>query len=172
MEVKTFISLIEKYYGFLMKDYGFTVSYSNGLGGSKDCTVIIQSRECRIMFWTDSGQFLISVGSKYAPNSYIPPRKSYELLTSFAHLWYFTEFLTQGPDHVSWSYPSPKWGMVDDATIERQMVKLSKITKPYWGLVIDFFETKEFEAKIKELDTFIHKIHETRGIGVPFEEME
>jgi hypothetical protein len=168
MEVQTFISLIEKHFGFLMREHGFTFSYSQGLGVSKDGWVIFQSRECRIMFGIDKGQFSIGVGSKYVPNSHIPqPSAIDETLMHWYHLWYLTEFLTQGPDHVSWSYPSPKWGMDDDSTIERQMVKLAKITKPYWDIVIDFFETKKFEAQVKELEAFVHEID-----GVPYEKID
>jgi hypothetical protein len=159
MIIGDYIKLIEKYFGFLITQYGFSIVYKDGPGSFGDCAVVLQSGDCRINIFMDRGGVIIEVGLRYAPNYYT---SSEQWEPGSLSRWYSTQhvtaFLTQGLEQVNWEYPPIDWNLDSFTRVEQQMAELSTILKPYWNQIIELFQEENFKKKQKELDKFVEDL--------------
>jgi hypothetical protein len=158
MDKEDFSSLVEKHFGFLVREYGFSIEYSkkvephNGLSHD-DFDLVMQSTESRIRIATEMGTVIIDFAPAHI-EKYSQIREWYDLSS-------IVSYLTQGPHQVNicLSYPEP---VGDKSRIEKQFIRLNKVSKPYWPKILDMFRRDNFIEKEQDLDKFMKERAEKR----------
>jgi hypothetical protein len=168
MKKEEFLDLVGTYFGSLKEKYGFSLIYSSGPWGFGDFNAIFESGNCRIQIETERGDMVISAGSLHAPFNYeYPGQWVDDPLTKWYNVWYVIAFVSH--NKINWVYPQDTMPEDDRKTsVEKQMVKLSKLLEPSWSEVINFFRKDYLIERQKELDEFIGKINAEKGYGAPY----
>jgi len=148
MERSAFYDQVKERFCYLVQDYGFSViheeyypeSYGNAI-------VVLQSKDCRVRVLLEREQVLVEVGPLWAPEDWS---------SHASDLWFdltdITAFLTQGTDR--WEYYFPDTSLDHAYRIDRQLIRLAGILRPYCGRVFRLFRPEVFQQKQEELVRF------------------
>jgi hypothetical protein len=144
-----FISLVKKHYGFLIKEYGFSIVYVNGPLLFDNYILVMQKGECKIRFMWDRGVVIIE-GALRDTNNY--DGNWYGLLEIIS-------YLTKGPKQINYEYGGD-WIKNKKTTQEIQLVKLKGYLEPYWNQIIELFQEKNFINEKSNIDKFTKELSE------------
>lgn len=160
MEKEVFVDLVKKHFGFLEDRYGFTIVHAKKLEAFGDCSVVLQSGDCRLRIMMDRGVVEVEAGLKYAPYADYVDEWKRDSPRRWYNLYYITRFLTQGPNQAEWEFMFPEPGFDKKTRVERQMIRLVNILEPYWDQIIEVFQEDTFNKRQKDLGEFLAKLAE------------
>lgn len=166
MEQQKFVDLIKKYFKFLFEDYAFSIVYSEPLSDHYNKRVVLQSGECKIKMYVDRGWFAIEGGSREADLKFSMDWLNPMSVKRWYDLSFVLPFLTQGSNQVNFESIEPPSGPKynEEKHVRSEMVRISAIIRPHIDKIIAFFQEDTFRKRQKELNEFIRKRAEERGL--------
>jgi hypothetical protein len=166
MEQQKFDDLIKKHFKFLFEDYGFSIVYSEQHTDQYNTRVVLQSGECKIKMYIDRGWFAIEGGLKGADVKFSRDWLSPTSIKRWYDLSFVLPFLTQSSNQTKFEYIQPPDGpgYNEEKNVESEMFRISTIIRPHIGEIIAFFQEDTFRKRQKELNEFIRKRAEEKGV--------
>jgi hypothetical protein len=144
MKQSSLKTLVENYFGFLLKDYGFRVIHQEEYPEHQgNALVVLESNTCRVRFTTERGQVFMDLGPRDAPTRWrdTTPNVWFDLMTVIA-------FLTNGAQRLQY----------DTGALDAQMQRLSKLFQPYAKQAFDLFAAGNFKKNQATLAQFGDKM--------------
>lgn len=149
-ECRDFIKLIKKHFKYLFKEYKFDVVHSSSAKGGEHSLVILESKDCRIKFYSSQGEVNILFGSLSSPIGWEDVINGYRY-------WYYAsaiiDFITK--THVD---ASKILSQVRASRSEEEQLKdLSEKLYPLCEDVIQLFREDNFGKWLFDYELFDKK---------------
>jgi hypothetical protein len=166
MEQQIFVDMIKNHFRFLFEEYGFSLVYSEPHPTYANQHVVLQSGDCKINMYIDRGWFAIEGGSKGAQIKFTMDWLNLDSPNIWYDLSVVLPFLTQSSNQTRFEYIQPPDGpgYHEEKNVESEMSRISVIIRPYLGEIIAFFQEDTFRKRQKELNEFIRKSAEEKGV--------
>jgi hypothetical protein len=136
-----FFNQVEKYFHYLVDEYGFSVVEKKQHDSFDNAKVVLRSEECCIRVTREKGYVEVGAG----PSS--------------EEIWYdlptLVAYLTEGDEELQYDVPDYDDDFDYDARIEWQLKKLASILPKYLGRICELFRGDNFDRKRAELKDFL-----------------
>ncbi|MBP7963695.1 MAG: hypothetical protein KBG20_09430 [Caldilineaceae bacterium] len=145
MQYSSLAEQVKHRLGYLVNEYGFSVIHEEShVQNGGNAIVVLESPDYRIRVLREGEQIRIDVGPLCAPSDW-----SISAPDLWFGLTYVTGFLSNGIDQ--WEYDFPDTSLDYDSRVDRQLVRLAGILRPYCSQILRFFQPEAFERHKREL---------------------
>jgi hypothetical protein len=145
MKRPEFFQQVRERFSYLMDDFGFSVIHEEYYPQSfGNALVVLESKDCRIRVLLEKEQVLVDVGPLSAPEEWSSHAPDY-----WFGLTYVTALLA--PEAEPMAYQFPDTSLDRNARIDRQLVRLAGILRPYCDQIARRFCPESFQSTQEEL---------------------
>jgi len=149
-ECRDFIKLIKKHFKYLFKEYKFDVVHSSSARGGEHCLVILESKDCRIKFYSSQGEVNILFGTLSSPIGWEDVINGYRF-------WYYAsaiiDFITRTSVDTAHIFSKVRASKSE----EEQLKDLSEKLYPLFEDVIQLFREDNFGKWLFDYESFEEK---------------